>query len=119
MLTWNVTYHCTRKENVTAPYACSAQDCNIVHQYVVVAYFDVFVNKAESSYFTIFPYFCFRVDVCQRTYLAHFISVGMCATSQKCATMLIYLFFTICAVNVASQTIFSPTNTKPFIEDIP
>ena len=112
-------YYRAGEEYVAAAYARSAKDRNAVHKYVVVAYFDVFVDVAESSYLTVFSDFRFGVDVCQRTYLAHFISVGMCATSQKCATMLIYLFFTICAVNVASQTIFSPTNTKPFIEDIP
>ena len=30
-----------------------------------------------------------------------------------------YLFFTICAMNSASQTTFSPTNTYPFMVDIP
>ena len=33
--------------------------------------------------------------------------------------LLTYLFFTICAVNVASDTILSPTKTYPFIEEIP
>lgn len=33
--------------------------------------------------------------------------------------VMLYLFFTICAVNVASETTLSPTNTYPFIEDTP
>ena len=68
-------YYRAGEEYVAATYARSAKDRNAVHKYVVVAYFDVFVDVAESSYLTVFSDFRFGVDVCQRTYFAHFFQV--------------------------------------------
>ena len=68
-------------------------DCDIVHKYIVISHHRVVVNITERTDGIVVAEFRFGVDESQWTDLIHN-----------------YLFLTICAVNVASDTTVSPTN---------
>ena len=57
----------TWKNDISIADAGTVQYCHAVHQRVVVSDFYILVDVAEWTDFAVLPYFCFRVDTCQRT----------------------------------------------------
>ena len=100
--------HGPRENHITLAHARSAQQGDAIHQAVVVAYHHILVNITEGADFTMLADRGFGMHIGQRTYITH-----------ESNFMIVYLFFTICAVNVASMTMVSPTKAKPCIVEMP
>ena len=98
-------YACAWKKLVAVAYSCSIVHGDAVGERVVVANHHVLVDTAKRTNNVAVADFCLWMHKCQITYVVH---------NEKS-----YLFLTICPVNVASATSWSPTNIQPFIVEIP
>ena len=80
----NGTDDSTGKDNVVAAHACAAKQRDAVHQFVAVAYNDIFIDVAERAYFAIFADDGLFVYESQRAYLTHVAGVWFCDDAFRC-----------------------------------
>ena len=57
-------YDCSREDGVSIAYACSVENVDVGHDFVVIAYHHVPVNEHEGPNLYVFAYLGFWMDVC-------------------------------------------------------